>query len=154
MPPNELIGRLRGRRKAKVLVDAEWRPSPDFNVLADKIYKHIIRTDLSPLNGVPSVDVRKYLNWWKLRTCGRSVEFGNLAVRFASLLFRPTTCPLSNTRRRRGGRRSLSSQKKRKQLSVSFSTKRALNMTSNLCVYYNSFTPSNTLNLSRSIMVE
>lgn len=80
MPKSELLGRLRGRRKAKVLIDHEWRPSSDFELLSDKIYQHIIRTANSPLNGVPSVDVRKYLNWWKLRTYGRNIEFNNLPV--------------------------------------------------------------------------
>lgn len=80
MSKKELLGRLRGRRNAKVLVDSEWKPSSDFDILADKIYKHIVRTDQSPLNGVSRVDVRKYLSWWKLRTCGRNIEFGNLHV--------------------------------------------------------------------------
>jgi hypothetical protein len=81
MPKSELLGRLRGRRKAKVLVEREWRPSSDFNILSDKIYRHIIRTDRSLLNGLPLLDMRKYLNSWKLRTCGRNIEFGNLPVR-------------------------------------------------------------------------
>lgn len=80
MPKSELLGRLRGRRKAKVLVDNEWTPSPDFEVLCDKIYQHIIRTDNSSRNGFPLVDARKYLNWWKLRTYGRNLEFSNLPV--------------------------------------------------------------------------
>jgi len=80
MPKSELLGRLRGRRKAKVLVESEWRPTSDFNILSDKIYRHIIRTDGSPLNGLPLLDMRKYLNWWKLRTCGRNIEFCNLPV--------------------------------------------------------------------------
>lgn len=80
MPKPELLGRLRGRRKAKVLVDNKWSASPDFDILCNKLYQHIIRTDTSPLNVVPTVDVRKYLNWWKTRTYGKNVEFSNLPV--------------------------------------------------------------------------
>ena len=80
MPKSGLLGRLRGRRKARVLIEDGWRPTSDFNILSDKIYHHIIRTDRSPLNGLPLLDMRKYLNWWKLRTCGRNIEFTNLPV--------------------------------------------------------------------------
>src|ERR1700733_5853843 len=80
MPRSEFLGRWPGGTKAKVLVEAEWRPTSDFNLLSDKIYRHVIRTDGSPLNGLPLVDMRKYLNWWKLRTCGRNIEFCNLPV--------------------------------------------------------------------------
>jgi hypothetical protein len=81
MPKSHLLNRLRGRRKCKVLVTADWTPSPDFQLLSDKIYDHILRSDRSPSNGLPSVDVRKYLSWWKLRTYGRNVEFAHFPVR-------------------------------------------------------------------------
>ncbi|KAF8318386.1 hypothetical protein DL93DRAFT_2075779 [Clavulina sp. PMI_390] len=81
MPSSEILGRLRGRRKSKVLVDNEWQASPDFYLLCEAMYKHIIRTDISCTNGIAMVDIRKYLNWWKLRTCGRTLEFHSFPIK-------------------------------------------------------------------------
>ena len=80
MAKSELLSRFRSRRKSKALVSAAWLPTADFVVLSDLLYDHILRTDRSNLSGLPTVDVRKYLNWWKLRTHGRNLEFSSLPV--------------------------------------------------------------------------
>ncbi|KAF9518993.1 hypothetical protein BS47DRAFT_1337546 [Hydnum rufescens UP504] len=74
------VRRIVGRRAAKVLFDDKWHPSPDFIVLSDQLYSHVIRMDQSPRRGTAWIDARKYINWWKLRTSGRTLEFSALPV--------------------------------------------------------------------------